>query len=84
MTIALISNLHNIFLNDMMHTGLITAGMDVTYGGIAGQATASTSNMTKRALEELAETHKKPQGILFIIYVQLTITMFFFPLRVFL
>ena len=52
----------------MMHTGLITAGMDMlpitANGDIAEQATASTSNMLNRGLDNLPLKHKKPQGIL--------------------
>ncbi len=51
-----------------MHTGLITAGMDMlpitANGDIAEQATASVSNMIKRGLDNLPLKHKKPQGIL--------------------
>jgi len=67
MTIALISNFHNIFLNDMMHTGLISAGMDVlpitANEWIAAQETAAAANMPKRALENLPQTQNHLQGI---------------------
>ena len=72
MNIALIADFHNIFLNDMMHTGLITAGLDMlpitANGDNAEQATASASNMINRGLDNLPLKHKKPQGILSYFY----------------
>ncbi len=57
----------------MMHTGLITAGVDmhpITVNGvIADQVTASASNMINRAQENLPQMQEKPQGILHNLYL---------------